>query len=182
MISSPLYEITDNYGNTVIAGTYSSLPQSAPLTYMFQRAKEKKDPNIHPHYFCEVGSEGEYMDCYDNIRGWLTFDSVSFLPVTSGIEINSDTMRHTRSLRWMEFWTGLVMRSQVGDFRDQEVGSEVGTQVGLGYNFCLVEVPEHAESKPIAELESQNPSLFGMGFPNDGIPKSHLLMILLGHY
>ena len=80
-------------------------------------------------------------------------------------------MRHKHSLRWMEAWTGLVMGSQVWDFRDKEVGSEVGTQVGLGCNFCLLEVPAQAESKPMAELESENPEPVWDGFSNRLDPK-----------
>ena len=42
---------------------------------------------------------------------------------------------------------------------------EVVKQVGLGCNFYLMEESAKAESKPMAELESENLSLSGEGFP-----------------
>jgi hypothetical protein len=77
--------------NSVIAGAYSSFTQSAPLSYIFEKAKHNKDlgngdagdADHHPHYFCEAGTAGDYMDCYDNVRGWLKFEHVSSLKIAN---------------------------------------------------------------------------------------------------
>jgi len=83
--------------NSVIAGSYSSFTQSAPLSVVFAKARvmaqKKEEENTieeviqgqhesgnsndeHPHYFCNVNENGDSMDCFDNFRGWMTSDSV----------------------------------------------------------------------------------------------------------
>lgn len=62
--------------NTVIAGTYSSFTQTAPLSYVFRKAKMynhgmTNSSTIHPHYFCEMGRNGDRMDCFDKLRSWI---------------------------------------------------------------------------------------------------------------
>ena len=67
--------------NTVVAGTYSSFTQSAPLSYVMHKAKlhshhlEKTTSSLggggHPHYFCEMGKTGQRMDCYDTLGSWM---------------------------------------------------------------------------------------------------------------
>jgi len=77
--------------NSVIAGAYSSFTQSAPLSYIFEKAKHNKhfgngdavDGDLHPHYFCEAGTSGDYMDCYDNVRGWLKLEHVSSFKIAN---------------------------------------------------------------------------------------------------
>lgn len=90
--------------NSVIAGSYSSFTQSAPLSIVFEKARlrarmmakmkmkmkeegqqhnnkgnntsniNNNSNNGHPHYFCNVGKRGDSMDCFDNFRGWLAFE------------------------------------------------------------------------------------------------------------
>ena len=62
--------------NSVIAAKYSSFTQSAPLSYIFEKAKSNPElgNGTHPHYFCEFGSLGNYMDCFDNVQSWLKFE------------------------------------------------------------------------------------------------------------
>ena len=65
--------------NTVIAGTYSSFTQTAPLSYVFHKAKIYNNQitnssTIHPHYFCEMGISGDRMDCFDNLSSWIKND------------------------------------------------------------------------------------------------------------
>ena len=66
--------------NTVVAGTYSSFTQSAPLSYAMHKAKLHNHllmnntsfgGDFHPHYFCEMGKTGKRMDCYDTLSSWL---------------------------------------------------------------------------------------------------------------
>lgn len=67
--------------NTVVAGTYSSFTQAAPLSYVMHKAKAYRrrstataasgDGDRHPHYFCEMGNEGNRMDCFDTLASWL---------------------------------------------------------------------------------------------------------------
>eukprot|EP00956_Cyclotella_meneghiniana_P018276 scaffold30310_cov50-Cyclotella_meneghiniana.AAC.4 len=62
--------------NTVIAGTYSSFTQTAPLSFVFRKAglynhQMTNSSRIHPHYFCEMGISGDRMDCFDNLSSWI---------------------------------------------------------------------------------------------------------------
>mmetsp|Transcript_32205 Transcript_32205/g.77916 ORF Transcript_32205/g.77916 Transcript_32205/m.77916 type:complete len:491 (+) Transcript_32205:124-1596(+) len=63
--------------NSVIAGTYSSFTQSAPLSFMMNKAKQQKQQQLegneqfHPHYFCDVGVDGDRIDCATTLIGWL---------------------------------------------------------------------------------------------------------------
>ncbi len=60
--------------NSVIAGTYSSFTQTAPLSFIMQKAKqwnEKHHRVNHPHYFCDVGVDGRRIDCATTLTEWL---------------------------------------------------------------------------------------------------------------
>lgn len=76
--------------NSVLAGTYSSFTQTAPLSFIMYKAKqwqqqqqpqpqqeqggneEKTHHNLpHPHYFCDVGLDGRRMDCATTLIEWL---------------------------------------------------------------------------------------------------------------
>mmetsp|Transcript_5029 Transcript_5029/g.7298 ORF Transcript_5029/g.7298 Transcript_5029/m.7298 type:complete len:471 (+) Transcript_5029:179-1591(+) len=64
--------------NSVMAGTYSSFTQSAPLSFMMHKAKQPlrehrvdAEEPFHPHYFCDVGADGNRMDCATTLIGWL---------------------------------------------------------------------------------------------------------------
>ena len=74
--------------NTVIAGQYSSFTQSAPMSYIFHKARSYNQRfgvadeilisnatrinNLpHPHLFCDMGADGKRMECYDSLHGWL---------------------------------------------------------------------------------------------------------------
>uniref|UniRef100_A0A7S2PYJ7 Uncharacterized protein n=1 Tax=Skeletonema marinoi TaxID=267567 RepID=A0A7S2PYJ7_9STRA len=63
--------------NSVMAGTYSSFTQSAPLSFMMHKAKRQQlqqqgeGDEQHPHYFCDVGVDGNRMDCASTLIGWL---------------------------------------------------------------------------------------------------------------
>ncbi len=55
---------------SVIAGTYFSLTQSAPLSFMMHKAKQalqhkQVDGNeqFHLYYFCDVSADGNCIDC-----------------------------------------------------------------------------------------------------------------------
>ena len=63
--------------NSVMAGTYSSFTQSAPLSFMMHKAKQQQlqqqgeGDEQHPHYFCDVGVDGNRMDCASTLIEWL---------------------------------------------------------------------------------------------------------------
>ena len=62
--------------NTVIAGSYSSFTQAAPLSIVMHKAKMYNQEiastsAIHPHYFCELGLSGERMTCYGSLNSWF---------------------------------------------------------------------------------------------------------------
>jgi len=65
--------------NSVLTGTYSSFTQSAPLSFMMHKSKQQQkeqqdkgnEQHHHPHYFCDVGLEGNRMDCATTLIEWL---------------------------------------------------------------------------------------------------------------
>jgi len=65
--------------NSVMAGTFSSFTQTAPLSFMMHKAKqfqqEENDTRLsgqqHPHYFCDIGNDGDRMDCATTLVEWL---------------------------------------------------------------------------------------------------------------
>ena len=67
--------------NTVIAGTYSSFTQTAPLSFVLHKAQlynhgmTTESSTAHPHYFCEFGIAGDRMDCFDSLSNWIKKES-----------------------------------------------------------------------------------------------------------
>lgn len=58
--------------NSVIAGSYSSFTQAAPMSFVLHGGKSNSYKLArHPHLFCQLGPHGNRMDCFDNIKDWL---------------------------------------------------------------------------------------------------------------
>lgn len=99
--------------NTVIAGTYSSFTQAAPLSFVMQKAKlynhEVTDTStVHPHYFCEVGVTGHRMDCFGSLDSWFINE-----PTDSWGDISS--LRHIRKY---ELTYPIDQSSKAGEIQD----------------------------------------------------------------
>lgn len=101
--------------NTVIAGQYSSFTQGAPLSYIFQ--KSKKNPGLsgaHPHYYCELGKEGDALECFDNLKKWMLrerrsfFGNLKFERQNRFVEIQFPWIREMQVLK--EIFAGTALR------------------------------------------------------------------------
>jgi hypothetical protein len=58
--------------NSVVAGSYSSFTQAAPMSFVMHKAKwNSYHPATHPHWFCQLGPYGNRIDCHDNLKDWL---------------------------------------------------------------------------------------------------------------
>ena len=61
--------------NSVMAGTYSSFTQSAPLSFIMHKAKlqlvKGHHHRLHPNFFCDIGVDGQRMDCATTLVEWL---------------------------------------------------------------------------------------------------------------
>ena len=67
--------------NSVLAGSYSSFTQSAPLSFIMHKARQLQhhqhqnqqngNNSSHPHYFCDIGVDARRMDCSSTLIDWL---------------------------------------------------------------------------------------------------------------
>jgi hypothetical protein len=88
--------VLSEYSNIVVAGQYSSFTQTIPLSMIFHHKDHKKYEAGHPRaqrsptsstsslprMFCEVGVDGNAMQCFDTFVSWITQKST--LPLISG--------------------------------------------------------------------------------------------------
>eukprot|EP00980_Cylindrotheca_fusiformis_P016816 scaffold5072_cov72-Cylindrotheca_fusiformis.AAC.3 len=81
--------------NSVMAGSYSSFTQAAPLSFVMHKARRNDvQDGTHPHSFCQLGTYGNRMDCFDDMVDWLK-QSPKFL--WGDDQAPSQRMRHVIS-------------------------------------------------------------------------------------
>lgn len=108
--------------HSVIAGTYSSFTQSAPLSYVFEKAKMNvQSRGGHPHRFCQVGQNGSSMECFDNHSNWLLNEEIFFFGNVEDerqhqlVEIQFPDSSLRGSLRNLFDGTALQERNSIGE-------------------------------------------------------------------